>query len=169
MEEIGLLNIEIPLHLWALHLVFTPRINAALEAFVSTWNNHKLSQCNNKTPRQLYVRGQIDAAKRGFFLNPCPGQKLDDDHPEVVMHAGMDFTLYGSDMVGGQRERRHTDPNVVVEPPAFDSLSQEDIIAIQSQISTEFDEGEDFYGSGKYCRAVELATERLLLHARQTL
>ena len=58
MEEQHILDTTNEVHLWALHLVFLPRINKALEIFTETWNNHKLSSQGNKTPKQLYYRGK---------------------------------------------------------------------------------------------------------------
>lgn len=58
MEAEGILDIGNPVHLWSLHLVFLPRLNAALRSFVETWNNHKLSTQQNRSPYQLYIRGK---------------------------------------------------------------------------------------------------------------
>ena len=46
--------------IYCLHYVFLPRINAALEAFVDTWNNHPLSTEHNQTPNQLFIRGALE-------------------------------------------------------------------------------------------------------------
>lgn len=164
MEDLGILIIENPVHMWALHLVFMPRINSALATFIVTWNNHKLSRCENKTPRQLYVRGQIDAAKRGFFLNPSPNLVLDDDHPDVIQHAGVDFTLYGADVAGAQRERRDDDPNVEVELTPVEGLTVDDAKYIKEAVDLQFTEADDFYGSQKFTASLNLALQ--LLRAR---
>lgn len=58
MEDHGLLNIEDPLQLWSLHFVFLPRINRALQEFINTWNNHKLSTEQNRSPLELWNRGE---------------------------------------------------------------------------------------------------------------
>lgn len=162
MEDLGILNVEIPLHIWALHLIFLPRINTALQSFTETWNNHKLSACNSKTPRQLFVRGQIDAARRGFFLNPGPGQILDDDQPEITQHFGTDFTLYGSEFMVSQRDRSEEDPHVQCDVQGVQGLTEADSLAIMSIVNQEISEDEDFYGTYKYQRAVSLASALLL-------
>lgn len=64
MEQQGILDVGNEVHLWALHLVFLPRINKALDIFTNTWNNHKLSTQGGKTPYQLYVRGMKVAQLR---------------------------------------------------------------------------------------------------------
>ncbi|KAG9011864.1 hypothetical protein FRB90_006962, partial [Tulasnella sp. 427] len=56
MEEQRILDVTNEVHLWALHLVFLPWINKALDIFTETWNNHKLSSQGNKTPKQLDYR-----------------------------------------------------------------------------------------------------------------
>ena len=50
-----------------------PRINDSLENFKASWNNHKLSTENPKTPKQLYILGMLRlfgsnyTAVRDFF------------------------------------------------------------------------------------------------------
>lgn len=45
--------------LYCLHRVFLPRINAALDAFVESWNNHPISGERNFSPNQLFVHGAL--------------------------------------------------------------------------------------------------------------
>ena len=45
--------------LYCLHRVFLPHINAALDAFVESWNNHPISGERNFSPNQLFVRGAL--------------------------------------------------------------------------------------------------------------
>ena len=59
MEEEGILDIYNESHLFALHYVYIPRINKALNAFISGWNHHSLSSCHQKTPMQLYTEGMV--------------------------------------------------------------------------------------------------------------
>ena len=42
MEESGLLDVTNPLHLFVLHYVYLPRINAAIDSFVESWNKHPI-------------------------------------------------------------------------------------------------------------------------------
>lgn len=180
MEEQRILDVTNEVHLWALHLVFLPRINKALQIFTETWNNHKLSSQGNKTPKQLYYRGmstthdalsarlkatfadvnylltgQIEARQLGFWLDPglCP---VLDDGDVAIQAAGLqDFTQYGADLVGAQRERRADDPHVPCEPPAQSFLSLEEASWILNQIQAVGDE-EDFYGTEQYRQVLDL-------------
>ena len=45
--------------LYCLHRVFLPRINAALDAFVESWNNHPISGERNFSPNQLFIHGAL--------------------------------------------------------------------------------------------------------------
>ena len=53
-EEQGL-DMEDPVHMFALHHMFLPLINHYLDQFVLMWNNHKLSTENHCTPIQLRI------------------------------------------------------------------------------------------------------------------
>ena len=53
MEESGLLQIDNPLHKFALHYIYLPRINRALSSFTSAWNNHPLRTENNWSPERI--------------------------------------------------------------------------------------------------------------------
>ena len=55
LEYIGALNVDNDTDVYALHYVFLPRINASLNAFKESWNNHPLSTENNMSPLQLYT------------------------------------------------------------------------------------------------------------------
>lgn len=45
--------------LYCLHRVFLPRINAALDAFAESWNNHPISGERNFSPNQLFIHGAL--------------------------------------------------------------------------------------------------------------
>lgn len=60
MEPQGILQPDDEMHLFALHFVYLPRINAALEEFVAQWNNHSIRTTGSFSPRQLYVNGILD-------------------------------------------------------------------------------------------------------------
>jgi hypothetical protein len=57
LEDCGVLELTNELHLFALHHVFVPRINAALSEFIDGWCSHGLSSAKNKTPKQLWIMG----------------------------------------------------------------------------------------------------------------
>ena len=66
MEAEGVLDPSRTVDLFCLHLVYIPRINAALEEFVRRWNAHKLSSEHCMTPNQLYAMGMLQRYGSGW-------------------------------------------------------------------------------------------------------
>lgn len=99
MELCGVLNLENPVHLFALHVVYKVRINSALLEFKEMFNNHRLSTEKNKTPNQLWLEGMLDP------VNP-----LSKDDIEPDQHVD---EFYGEDPQGPRS--RNSNNNVVVE------------------------------------------------------
>ena len=84
--------------MFALHLVFTPRINTALDEFVTMFNNHRLSTEHGWTPNQLWMNGIVDER------NPL----------NSTIHSSVD-QFYGEDP-DGPHPQSDTDEAVVVAP-----------------------------------------------------
>jgi len=61
MEAEGILHINNPTHIRALHFVFIPRINRAVAEYTNQWNNHSLSTVNSLSPIQLWTIGRIQS------------------------------------------------------------------------------------------------------------
>ena len=59
LENIGILHLESEVEVFALHYIFRPRINRAMELFAEGWNRHSLSSEHNATPTQLWVTGML--------------------------------------------------------------------------------------------------------------
>jgi hypothetical protein len=53
MEMAGLLDITNPLHMFVLHFVYLPRINAQIDSFADAWNKHPIRRERNWTPEQI--------------------------------------------------------------------------------------------------------------------
>ena len=64
MEEAGLLERSNAIHMFALYLIFLPRINRALESFAEAWNLHPIPTEQNWTPEQIWMNGMIDFRNR---------------------------------------------------------------------------------------------------------
>ena len=99
MEQSGILDVENPIHIFSLHLVFTPRINTALKEFATMFNNQRLSTEHGWTPNQTWLNGI-----------------LDDNNP-LSSSDGVDTYVvdefYGEDSGG---PRPHLDDGVQVSP-----------------------------------------------------
>ena len=57
LEELQELDMDNELHIFCLHHVFLPKINASLHQFQQAWNNHPMQSENGLTPEQLWIRG----------------------------------------------------------------------------------------------------------------
>lgn len=82
MEQTGILDIENPIHLFALHLVFTRRINMALEEFSAMFNNHRLSTERNWTPNQIWFNGLLHVDHPVNRSNPIDDSVVDQYYGE---------------------------------------------------------------------------------------
>lgn len=61
----NMLDIDDEIHIYALHYIFMPRINDALQKFACSWNNHGLSSEANMSPVQLWISGLAHAVFTG--------------------------------------------------------------------------------------------------------
>ena len=86
MEDTGLLRIDNPVDVTALHLTFVPRINEALSEFMEAFNHHQLRTEHHWSPYQMWINGMLNE------LNPLARGQLDD--------APQDLEYYGIDLDG---------------------------------------------------------------------
>ena len=105
MESTGILQVNEPVHLFALHLVFIPRINKALNEFLEAFNHHRVRTEKNWSPIQMWTNGMI------HDNNPL-AHGLVDEEPD-------DLAMYGYDAQGSSSSRQEN--NVVVEPIDLDN------------------------------------------------
>lgn len=59
LEQHNVFNPDSELHLMALHLVYLPLVNEALNAFVEEWNSYPVTLACSYTTIQLWVRGLV--------------------------------------------------------------------------------------------------------------
>ena len=57
MEDEGILDPLNEIHLYALHAIFLPLINRALNELTRDWNHHPMSTAHNLSPQQLWHLG----------------------------------------------------------------------------------------------------------------
>ena len=122
-------------HLFALHFVFLPRINRALEHFKRAWNDHGLRTERNQTPRQLFTTGALSLRHSGL--------------------AALDFFSSVPDTYGIDDEAIATqqESDGVEIPPLRINLSDEQISELQSRV-LPLSESNNF-GIDLYVRALE--------------
>lgn len=66
LEHQGLLDPLNEMHLFALHYVYLPRINRALEIFREGWNHHRIRTAQHHSPYQLFVEGILRLHRSGL-------------------------------------------------------------------------------------------------------
>ena len=66
LEQQDILNPINDLHISAVHYIFLPRINKALNEFRSTWNDHGIRTQEGLTPQQLFTTGMLRLRNSGL-------------------------------------------------------------------------------------------------------
>lgn len=67
LESVGLLERENPLHRACLHLVYTRRIQAAIDRHREAWNKHRMRTEGNRTPLAIYELSKTQAMREGWW------------------------------------------------------------------------------------------------------
>ena len=104
MEFSGILNIEDPLHILTLNLIYIPRINMALSELITACNHHGVRTEANWAPYQMWVNGMMHVD------NPLSHGQL-EENPD-------DIEFYGYDPDGPSTQEESSN-HVAVEPVAI--------------------------------------------------
>ncbi|KAL5505178.1 hypothetical protein EMCRGX_G006573 [Ephydatia muelleri] len=80
LESVHLLNPCNELDLFALHYVYTERINNHIAEWTDAWNRHPISSEGNKSPVQLWTMGMITLIGSGSTI----AQELEADNFEHI-------------------------------------------------------------------------------------
>lgn len=86
LEHEALLDTTDELHLYCLHIVYTPLINETIQAFVGQWNNHPVSTECNLSPNQMWIQGMVDPRNSRYAAVS-----------DVTQGDPIDFNQYGID------------------------------------------------------------------------
>ena len=116
LEYHDLLNPVDDIDLFALHYVYVPRINQALDQFKNGWNSHSIRTEHGHSPIQLFTAGMLLLQRSEQIAMDLFDQV--DDH-------------YGEDEMEYEVEESE---NVFI-PPINSPLSQEDFEHLQHQIN----------------------------------
>ena len=103
-------------HLFALHYVYLPRINQALQLFRESWNNHHIRTEGGMTPHQLFTAGALRLRNSGLVAVDFFDDVSDD-------YGAEDEGIIGSEEQQGV-EIPSTQPHVADEDSARHELEQ---------------------------------------------
>lgn len=67
MENEALLDPDNSVHLFCLHYVYLPRINASITAFTEAWNQHPMQSEHGLSPWRLWISGMAEFGQSGCF------------------------------------------------------------------------------------------------------
>lgn len=138
LEDDGLLDPLNEIQLYALHLIYIPRINKCLEEFKKQWMHHGLSTENGLSPIQLYTMGVLSNAN--------------SDHTAITSILQNDLPYYGVDIDGPFPS--DTDYQISIPESAGIELSGEQQQFLNSQCNTQGDNGDN--GKVEYIRCVDI-------------
>lgn len=136
LENCDLLDPLNPLHMYALHYVYLPRINKSLQFFKEAWNDHGLRTEHGLTPNQLFTAGALRLRNSGLTAL--------DFFDEVSESYGIveDLPLQSEDQEG------------VAVPPNEVSLRDEQLTELQRSVdplSHSDNMGIDLYVQAIHC------------------
>lgn len=80
LEDASYLDPSNEVDLFALHYVYTARINRHLEGWTNAWNRHQISTAGNYSPLQMWAGGLIGLIGSGSTV----GVELESDHFEDI-------------------------------------------------------------------------------------
>lgn len=129
LEHQYLLDPVNEIHLYAVHYIFLPRINIALQKFAEGWNNHGIRTEHGMTPNQLFTIGMLQLRQSN--------------------HTALDFYEQVNENYGIDEEGMGTrDDEGVSIPHSTISLSEEQSSQLHQQINPMTDDrnfGIDLY------------------------
>ncbi|XP_068731183.1 uncharacterized protein [Montipora capricornis] len=145
MEQTGLLDVENPIHMFALQYVFLKRINFALSEWMVSFNDHPVQTEQNWSPNQMWLNGMMNSS------NPLANGRLDDNPEEI--------TFYGEDPEG-QAPFEESDNNVEVSPAQLPNVSNGELTAYLCNSIDPLQESSSF-GIDIYAETLRIIVQRL--------
>lgn len=132
MEDSGILDTNNSLHMFALHIVFIPRINLALHEYLEAFNDHKIRTAQNWSPYQMWVNSMMD-----------PDNPLSSGQPDSIPD---NTQFYGYDP-SGPSPFEDSNNNVVVQPVSLpnEDVIQRDILQVIDPLASSEQMGIDIY------------------------
>lgn len=146
LEVSGYLDLSDNIHMFCLHYIYKPRINAHLKNFTGSWNNHPIRTAGNRTPTQLWTSGLLQAARSSDYA----ARELQDQ-------LSQDWSQYGIDWEGPLAQGNSNEELVV--PDIANPLSNRDFDDLLEHVNPlAYDEG---YGIDLYICACTFVSARV--------
>ena len=115
LEGENLLDPLNEVNLFALHYVYLPRINSAIEHFKQGWNHHPIRTAHNRSPYQLFTSAALNLQQSGL--------------------AAVDFFASVDDSYGIEEEGLASDDSGVEVPRIAFSLTDEHYEQLQQNVN----------------------------------
>ena len=121
LEQQDILNPINDLYIYAVHYIFLPRINKALNEFRSTWNDHGIRTQEGLTPQQLFTTGMLRLRNSGLtamdFFDNIADTYVEEEEGLAV-----------------EDDDDNSEEGVTVPPPAI-NVSDDQIQLLREQIN----------------------------------
>ena len=117
------------MHLFALHLVYIPLVNEALDELRLSWNSHSLSTESNFTPEQLWIQGMVNSRGSGYSAVNS-----------VQSGTHVNWSDYGMDEDGPVPELQSNYNVQVPESPI--SITEEDVATLNAVVQIAKESGD---------------------------
>ena len=140
LEQNSLLNPIDNIHLFALHYIFTPRINRSLCQFVDAWNSYGVRTEHGQTPNQLFTSGSLRLRNSGL-----PALDFFEYVPES-------YGMYDAD--DRNSDEGDAAPQAIEIPSTMIVISDEELAELHAAINP-LDDSDDF-GVNLYTATLEL-------------
>ena len=72
-----------PVQVFALHYIYLPQINQALQQFVEAWNNHGVRSEHGQTPNQIFTNVGVSFNDEGIQISPLNLDITDNQMAEI--------------------------------------------------------------------------------------
>lgn len=102
LENANVLDCDNERHIWALHYVFLPRINANLKKFQQQWNNHGLRTEHYQTPLQLFVQQALHLCNSSLTSINELFSSIPDHGAALDLNTDMNSSSTASQVENGQ-------------------------------------------------------------------
>lgn len=163
LEDHHHLDVSNPTHIWLLHVLFLPAINADALAWAEGWNSHKiqLDGERRRSPRQLFAQSALVDGIRGL---PPPDSAIDHDPCGISWEAvdGLRHTVGQDEIIDAENDigPPNSNNNVICDPPKC-PLTDEQLHTLHTELTAWIGMGQTDMNCRRviWIRALELLAQ----------